>query len=248
MDLRNVEKQNGGSSERMDGEISTTLQETLGFQYPIIPNSNKTNGDGDIDNDESIHIRNQKKKQQQSEKEEEPMLILGCGNSRLGEELLQEGFVGPIVQTDVSRRVIESMSQRCNQYVDDQKMSFVEDDATELSAFRNNMFHGCFDKGLIDAIYCADEYTQCASVLNSVNRVLIPGGVFIFLSFTRPEFLLPNVVQTELYRTKRPIWDNVEVQELSSIMLYKFQKAASQNGSKKLTQSSKMKKRRRRNH
>jgi ubiquinone/menaquinone biosynthesis C-methylase UbiE len=189
-----------GSSEAEGSEMATTFGDTLG----VAP----------IDNEKATG--------------EQPILMLGCGNSRFGEEMVQEGWRGPIVQTDVSARVIEAMSHRCSALVSNGKMSFVEDDATQLSAFRDDLLHGCLDKGLMDAIFCADEFDQCASVLTSVNRVLRPGGVFVFLSFSRPEFLLSQVVQTERYRTSRPAWDSVEVHELSSIMLYRFQKAQPQ--------------------
>ena len=70
---------------------------------------------------------------------DEPILMLGCGNSRLAEDMLDHGWRGPIIQCDVSSRVIESMSHRCSNYITNGNMNFVEDDATELSAFRSEM-------------------------------------------------------------------------------------------------------------
>jgi ubiquinone/menaquinone biosynthesis C-methylase UbiE len=157
---------------------------------------------------------------------QQPILMLGCGNSRLGEEMIQEGgWYGPILQVDVSSRVVESMSQRCAPLIEQGHMNFIQDDATELSAFRNGMIHACLDKGLIDAVYCADEYDQCSTILKSVHRVLKPGGVFCFLSFTRPEFFLPNVLLSEHYQRKTVPWDKIEIQVLPKIMLYRFQKS-----------------------
>jgi ubiquinone/menaquinone biosynthesis C-methylase UbiE len=170
---------------------------------------------------------------------DEPMLMLGCGNSRLGEEMIQHGWRGPLIQVDVSPRVIDAMSQRCGPLISNGHMNFVEDDATELTAFRSGMVNACLDKGLMDAVYCADEYEQCASILKSVHRVLKPGGTFIFLSFSRPEFLLPKVAMapstgtmTTKSRSHRrggsgdanPLWENIQVQELPQILLYRFQK------------------------
>lgn len=157
-------------------------------------------------------------------KKDEPILMLGCGNSKLGEEMIHAGWRGPIIQVDVSTRVIEAMSQRCKSLISDGHMNFVEDDATELSAFRNGMINGCIDKGLIDAVYCADEYDQCLSILKSVNRILKPGGVFVFLSYSRPEFLLPNIAQSKDHWNS-PTWDSIQVQELPQIILYRFQKS-----------------------
>eukprot|EP00980_Cylindrotheca_fusiformis_P013099 scaffold3281_cov129-Cylindrotheca_fusiformis.AAC.18 len=84
---------------------------------------------------------------------DEPILILGCGNSKLGEDMIHAGWRGPVIQVDVSSRVIESLSQRCSSFISNGHMNFIEDDATELSAFRSAMINGCIDKGLIDAVY-----------------------------------------------------------------------------------------------
>jgi len=164
--------------------------------------------------------------------EDEPILMLGCGNSKLGEEMIQNGWRGPIIQVDVSSRVIESMSQRCASLISNGHMNFIEDDATELSAFRTGMMNCCFDKGLMDAIYCADEFDQCRSILSSVNRVLKPSGVFAFLSYSRPEFLLPVIASID---GSRPKWESVQVQRLESIMLYRLQKVAKLERSKQPT-------------
>lgn len=81
--------------------------------------------------------------------DDEPILMLGCGNSKLGEEMIQEGWRGPIVQVDVSSRVIDSMSQRCASLITNGHMNFIVDDAAELSAFRSGTMNCCFDKGKI---------------------------------------------------------------------------------------------------
>lgn len=157
--------------------------------------------------------------------EDEPMLMLGCGNSKLGEQMVEAGWRGPLIQVDVSGRVIESMSLRCAHYIENGSMNFIQDDATELSAFRPRMMKACLDKGLMDAVYCADEYDQCHKILRSVHRVLNPGGVFVFWSFSRPEYVLPQIVDSD-YRKNRALWEDVQVQELTEarILLYRFQK------------------------
>jgi ubiquinone/menaquinone biosynthesis C-methylase UbiE len=185
---------------------------------------------------------------------DESILMLGCGNSKLGEEMIQQGWRGPIIQVDVSSRIVEAMSLRCATLLQQGDMNFVLDDATELSAFRNNMVHACLDKGLIDALFCAEDYDQCSSVLSSVYRVLKPGGCFVCLSFSRPEFVLPKVIPsmtttttTTAATTKSSsmasyyqrhssrgrtggtssssvLWETIQVQESNRIMLYRFQK------------------------
>ena len=75
----------------------------------------------DHQNDDSIDIRTQSQQQQR------PILMLGCGNSRMGEEMIEQGgFKGPIMQVDVSRSVVENMRQRCSDLVSKGSMSFVQ--------------------------------------------------------------------------------------------------------------------------
>lgn len=156
---------------------------------------------------------------------DEPILMLGCGNSRLGEEMIERGWRGPLIQVDVSHRVIDSMSQRCSEYIQAGHMNFIQDDATELSAFRNSMMQACLDKGLVDALFCADEYEQCQRVIKAVHRVLKPGGIFCLWSFSRPEFLLPNILMDSTnLRQAKTMWEEIQIHELSKILLYRFQK------------------------
>jgi SAM-dependent methyltransferase len=42
------------------------------------------------------------------------VLILGCGNSVLGEDMIRDGWTGPIVQVDYSEIVIEQMKKKYN--------------------------------------------------------------------------------------------------------------------------------------
>jgi SAM-dependent methyltransferase len=168
---------------------------------------------------------------------DQPFLILGCGNSKFGEEMVERGWRGPIIQVDVSGRIVDSMSQRCRDLISSGHMNFVQDDATELSAFRDGMVDACLDKGLLDAIYCADEYSQMGKIADTVNRVLRPGGSFVFFSFSRPEFFLPKLLVSNQSRhqpghprkTKRQ-WKGLEVHELGKILLYRMEKVGEDDG------------------
>jgi ubiquinone/menaquinone biosynthesis C-methylase UbiE len=169
---------------------------------------------------------------------DQPLLMVGCGNSKFGEDMVGRGWRGPIIQVDVSSRIVDSMSQRCGDLISNGHMNFVQDDATELSAFRDGMMDACLDKGLLDAIFCADEYTQMVKISNTVNRVLRPGGSFVFFSFSRPEFFLPKLLisnhspplqQGNTRKTKR-LWSNLEVHKLGKILLYKMEKVGGDEG------------------
>jgi ubiquinone/menaquinone biosynthesis C-methylase UbiE len=103
-------------------------------------------------------------------------------------------------------------------------MSFVQDDACELSAFRDGMIDACIDKGLIDAVYCADEYKQLPKILKSISRVLKPGGSFVFFSFSRPEYILPRLMVDEMHDIRKRQWVDLQVHQLDKILLYKMKK------------------------
>ncbi|GKZ00163.1 hypothetical protein MPSEU_000969500 [Mayamaea pseudoterrestris] len=175
---------------------------------------------------------------------DEPILMLGCGNSELGPDMIHTGnWRGPILMVDVSARVVESMSLRHAELISSGDLQFIQDDATILSAFGENQVSAVLDKGLVDAVFCADDLQSCWKVLQSVHRVLQPGGCFVCLSFSRPEFLLERMLQPDASSRKkhestnsalldaskrlqwfRKAWENVEVRQLDRILLYRFRK------------------------
>ena len=202
-------------------------------------------------NNEDTNRRNIANLKQRQQQRQQAILVLGCGNSRLGEDMILKGNWGDgddnntvVIQSDVSHRVIETMSLRCAPLIEQGHMNFIQDDATEMTAFRDRMIDACFDKGLIDAIYCAEEYETVRQIISQVHRVLKPGSVFCFLSFSRPEFILPALfdASTVSIRQRRGggkrrrrrndvlspspsiPWKALEVQQLSSILLYKLVK------------------------
>lgn len=166
---------------------------------------------------------------------DEPIVVLGCGNSKFGEDMFEEGWRGPLIQVDVASRAVESLSQRCGDLQVTGDMQFVQDDATVLSAFQDETVAAVFDKGLIDALFCADEYQQVYNVMESVQRVLQPGRIFTVLSFSRPEFimdrlLLPDATASKSRKLARTMWGDIQVRKLDFIFLYRFQKAEKASG------------------
>lgn len=150
---------------------------------------------------------------------DQPVLLLGCGNSRLGEDLLENQWKGPILQVDISERAIQALSIRCEKWMQNGDMNLIQDDATTLSNIPDGSVHGVLDKGLIDALYCAREFDQCMEILQAVHRVLLPGGVFGFFSFSRPQYLLDSLPPIP---TKN--WSEQDCRLLPSILLYRFVK------------------------
>ena len=106
------------------------------------------------------------------------VLHIGCGNSKMCEELLDDNF-DEIVNLDFSPQVIQIMSEH---YKDVPKLKWVVGDCANLS-FNDETFDYVFDKGALDAIYCGQrrEYSV-PSTFREVTRVLKKGGYFILLS------------------------------------------------------------------
>jgi len=112
------------------------------------------------------------------------ILHVGCGNSLLPEKMYDAGYHN-IINIDNSSVVIEHMSQRNAQR---HGMEWREMDATKMDNFCNSCFDVVIDKSTLDAMACGDKSTLViATYANEVQRVLRPGGVFICITFGKPE-------------------------------------------------------------
>ena len=162
----------------------------------------------------------QQQQQQQSNNENEAILILGCGNSKLGEQFLTHSFVGPILQLDISSKVIQLMTQRYRNYLsaDDsvvKRMEFFVDDAsTGLTSLEpDSVGGGVVDKGLLDVLHCSagtiindldsdddgDDDNMIQRIMGSVHNVLQPSRPFIFFSRSEPQWMLRRVLGQRSY-------------------------------------------------
>jgi len=207
-----------------------------------VSNDSRFDNDGNIDERnttfrETLNLHPCKTTEKHVKKlsdKKERIMLLGCGNSKLGEDMAasKQFRYSELVQVDVSRNLITSMEERCFSHISSGVMQFVEDDATSLSAFGDKSIDAVVDKGLVDAIYCTRiGQTQISQILSSVNRVLIPGGIFVFFSFSRPEYFEQSIdlksQRTPNRQKSKKEWDKIEVRELNSIFLYNFQKSYS---------------------
>ena len=175
------------------------------------------------------------------EENKQQILMLGCGNSKLGEQMVDEGWRGPIIQVDIAKQCLEMIARRTHH--DSSRLQFVEDDATQLASFSKDTMDATIDKGLIDALFCADEYNQCTDVMKSVLRTLKPGGVFCLFSLSRPEFLLPKILPVKgpnavnFLQPGKPTWTGLQMQQVSDvgrgILIYRFEKSSQPNLKKK---------------
>lgn len=124
------------------------------------------------------------------------ILIPGCGNSKLGSDLYDDGFTN-ITNIDISSVVISEMSDR---YMDKEEMEFSQMDARRMELIPDDCFDLSIDKGLFDALLCgSDNLASIQALTQEMYRVLKPGGVYLIVSHGAPE-------QRMSYLTKGVRW------------------------------------------
>ncbi|GAM21347.1 hypothetical protein SAMD00019534_045220, partial [Acytostelium subglobosum LB1] len=120
-------------------------------------------------------------------KREDCIMMLGCGNSKLGEDLNDNHYTN-IVNIDFSEVLIEDMKQRTQGRTG---LEYITMDGRHMT-FANESFDSVFDKGTIDAVMCSDDDNSNARMMIAeVARVLRPGGFFIVMTYGSPESRLP---------------------------------------------------------
>lgn len=226
------------------GGVDLTSSGLLQFQYQkimpiVLKKSDDGGGDDDVMVDEVISTTTfanwmditqlstpeeaiQAYQQQQSSNKNEAVLILGCGNSKLGEQLLIHSFIGPILQLDISSKVIQLMTQRYQNYLSSsssvvKRMEFFVDDATTgLTCLEpESVGGGVIDKGLLDVLHCSlgpmvmkgdddnvgssDDDNMIQHIMSSVHNVLQPSRPFIFFSRSEPQWMLRRVLGHDGY-------------------------------------------------
>jgi hypothetical protein len=169
-----------------------------------------SNIDQDNNNNSSSSSSNNNTKSNNNE----AILILGCGNSKLGEQLLINSFIGPIYQLDISSKLIQLMTQRYQKYLSEtsvKRMEFIVDDATTglTSLEPECVGGGVVDKGLLDVLHCAegrilddDEENDddvVRKIMKSVHNVLQPSRPFIFFSRSEPQWMLRRALGKDEY-------------------------------------------------
>jgi len=188
--------------------------------------------------------------QQMNHNRNESILILGCGSSKVGEQILMNSFVGPILQIDISSKIIQLMSQRYEKYMSGtsvKRMELIVDDARKLTAIcPDSVGGGVVDKGLIDVLHCSmgmipsttdttmekdeDDNNPIQQIVDSVHRVLQPSRPFIFFSRSEPEYMLRRTLGADHLNINNGIqkkWKDIQVHKMVDldVLLYRFVKA-----------------------
>jgi EEF1A lysine methyltransferase 4 len=114
---------------------------------------------------------------------ESKILILGCGNAELGENLYEDNYKN-IDNIDISATVISQMKQR---NIQRPEMTWTVMDVRDLK-FESNTYDLAIDKSTIDALLCGDNsYTNVAIMTKEVQRVLKPGGTYVVITYGAPD-------------------------------------------------------------
>ena len=117
-------------------------------------------------------------------KESVKILVLGCGNSTLSEEMYDSGHK-LITNNDISKLCIERMKKRNENIRPNMKWDVM--DIRDMSSYKDELFDIIVDKGTIDAILCGkDPHLNAAIMLSECQRILKTGGVYVAISFGLP--------------------------------------------------------------
>lgn len=117
------------------------------------------------------------------------VLILGCGNSSFGADMLRDGWTGPIVNVDFSSTVIEQMERKYGNHFYQHlgtkvaaKMEFLCADITQPLEFDDGSFDLIVCKGALDAVLCSDgSRGHALRTVEECHRLLAPGHGILFL-------------------------------------------------------------------
>ena len=145
------------------------------------------------------------------------VLILGCGNSTFGADMLADGWTGGIVNVDFSPTVISQMQQLHADRVG--KLDFICADVTEPLAFLTSAsFDLIVCKGTLDAVLCsAGNRASALNMVRECTRLLAPGhGIFFLVTAGNPDSRLEFLeYQNELTY----FWRGVSVHPLKDCTL-----------------------------
>mmetsp|Transcript_121930 Transcript_121930/g.352132 ORF Transcript_121930/g.352132 Transcript_121930/m.352132 type:complete len:210 (+) Transcript_121930:41-670(+) len=136
------------------------------------------------------------------------ILMLGAGNSRLSEEMYEDGFTN-ITNVDISQVVTKAMQEK---YRDKPGMTYKNMDARAMTEAADGTFNVVIDKATLDSILCGEGSTHNAQkMLSEVSRVLQPTGVYIAISHGQPSYRLTYLQRPEfgwnvkIYTVQKPM-------------------------------------------
>ncbi|XP_035997324.1 eEF1A lysine and N-terminal methyltransferase isoform X1 [Fundulus heteroclitus] len=114
-------------------------------------------------------------------KVQDKVLVVGCGNSELSEQLYDVGY-RHLTNIDISETVVAHMNQRNEERRPD--LSFQRVDATQ-TPYEDASFQAALDKGTLDAMASAEQGALARRMLGEVSRVLKVGGRYVCVTLAQ---------------------------------------------------------------
>ncbi|KAM4738504.1 eEF1A lysine and N-terminal methyltransferase isoform 1-T1 [Anableps anableps] len=114
-------------------------------------------------------------------KVQDKVLVVGCGNSELSEQLYDVGYKH-LTNIDISETVVAHMNQRNAERRPD--LTFHQVDATQ-TPYEDASFQAALDKGTLDAMASEEEGALARRMITEVSRVLKVGGRYICVTLAQ---------------------------------------------------------------
>ncbi|XP_062857364.1 eEF1A lysine and N-terminal methyltransferase [Trichomycterus rosablanca] len=114
-------------------------------------------------------------------KPRDKVLVVGCGNSELSEQLYDVGYRS-LTNIDISETVVSHMNQRNAQRRSD--LTFNQVDATQ-TGYEGDSFQAILDKGTLDAMASEEEGIVAGRMLAEMGRVLVVGGRYVCVTLAQ---------------------------------------------------------------
>lgn len=136
------------------------------------------------------------------------VMVAGVGSSNMPEDMAADGYKD-IVAQDISRVAIAQLQIRCKHI---SEISYATCNMTD-SDLPAESFFAIIDKAVLDSLLCsAMGNSVVQQYINEVERLLDPeSGVFIFISHSNPEEMLPLLEQYDIDEPHYTPW-YIEVQ------------------------------------
>ncbi|XP_020585888.1 methyltransferase-like protein 13 [Phalaenopsis equestris] len=120
------------------------------------------------------------------------ILMVGCGNARISEDMVKDGYVD-LMNIDISSIVIELMRKKCMHIP---QLKYMQMDVRDMGFFNDETFDSVIDKGTLDSLMCGfDAPFSAFQMIEEVNRVLKPGGIYMLITYGDPSVRIPHLNQ-----------------------------------------------------